>query len=159
MTAFIQFIVLKREGKWVVKANDLERFFSVQREAVDAAIRLANDSGKEGKPGAVLFQKSKSEFEKIWTYGEDPYPPARSDLPAMSGTPEPGKLADAVGLARTFRAFRCRSKTGGTQVYERDRARGCRRHCRRFGPRASSPGAISDDRDRDERNNDERWEE
>jgi hypothetical protein len=97
MTAFIQFIVLKREGKWVVKANDLERFFYVQREAVDAAIRLANDSGKEGKPGAVLFQKSKSEFEKIWTYGEDPYPPARSDLPAMSGTPEPGKLADAVG--------------------------------------------------------------
>jgi hypothetical protein len=97
MTALIQFIVLKREGKWVVKANDLERFFSVQREAVDAAIRLANDSGKEGKPGAVLFQKSKSEFEKIWTYGEDPYPPAKSDLPAMSGTPESGKLADAVG--------------------------------------------------------------
>jgi hypothetical protein len=97
MTAFTQFIVLKREGKWVVKANDLERFFSVQREAVDAAIRLANDSGKEGKPGAVLIQKSKSEFEKIWTYGEDPYPPVRSDLPAMSGTPDPGKLADAVG--------------------------------------------------------------
>ena len=97
MTALVQFIVLKREGKWVVKANDLERFFSVQREAVDAAIRLANDSGKAGKPGAVLFQKSKSEFEKIGTYGEDPYPPARSDLPAMSGTPEPGKLADAVG--------------------------------------------------------------
>ena len=97
MTAFIQFIVLNREGKWVVKASDLERFFSVQRDAVDAAIRLANDSGKEGKPGAVLLQKSKSEFEKIWTYGKDPYPPARSDLPAMSGTPEPGKLADAVG--------------------------------------------------------------
>src|SRR5215813_4899306 len=97
MNTIVQFLVLKREGKWVVKSKDLERVFSVQREAVDAAIRLANDSGKEGKPGAVLFQKSKSEFEKIWTYGEDPYPPARSDLPAMSGTPEPGKLADAVG--------------------------------------------------------------
>src|SRR5215510_15274512 len=97
MTAFIQFIVLKREGKWVVKANDLERFFSVQRDAVDAAIRLANDSGKEGKPGAVLFQKSKSKFEKIWTYGEDCYPPARSDLRAISGIPEPARLADAVG--------------------------------------------------------------
>jgi hypothetical protein len=97
MTALIQFIVLKRVGKWMVKANDLERFFSVQRDAVDAAIRLANDSGKEGKPGAVLFQKSKSKFEKIWTYGEDPYPPARSDLPAMPGTPESGKLADVVG--------------------------------------------------------------
>jgi hypothetical protein len=90
MTALVQFIVLKREDKWVVKANDLERFFSMQREAVDAAVRLANDTGKEGNPAVVLFQKSKSEYEKIWTYGEDPYPPARSDLPAMSDTPEPG---------------------------------------------------------------------
>ena len=97
MTALIQFIVLKREGKWVVRSNYLERVFSVQREAVDAAIRFANDSGKEGKPGVVLLQKSKSEFEKIWTYGEDSYPPAKSDLPATRGTPEAGKLADPIG--------------------------------------------------------------
>jgi hypothetical protein len=37
MAAIVQFIVLKRDDKWVVKANDQERFFSVQREAVDAA--------------------------------------------------------------------------------------------------------------------------
>src|SRR5215831_6519366 len=67
---------------------------SIQREAVDAAIRFANDSGKEGKPGVVLFQNSKSKFEKIWTYGQSPYPPARSDLPKVSRTPE--KLADAL---------------------------------------------------------------
>jgi len=97
MTAPIQFIVLKREGKWVVKSMDLERFFPIQREAVDAAIRFANDSGKEGKPGVVLLQKSKTKFEKIWTYGESPYPPARSDLPMMSGTAEPAKLADTLG--------------------------------------------------------------
>jgi hypothetical protein len=84
MTALIQFIVLKRKGKWVVKSKDLERIFSVQQEAVDAAIRFANDSGKEGKPGVVLFQKSKSKFEKIWTYGQSPYPPPRSDLPMVS---------------------------------------------------------------------------
>jgi hypothetical protein len=78
MNTVVQFIVLKREGKWVVKSKDLERVFSVQRE--------------EGKPGVVLFQKSKTKFEKIWTYGESPYPPVRSDLPAMSGTPEPRKL-------------------------------------------------------------------
>jgi hypothetical protein len=81
MTALIQFIVLKREGRWVVRSKDFERFFSVQREAVDAGIRLANDSGKEGKPGVVLFQKSKTKFEKIWMYSEYPYPPARLDLP------------------------------------------------------------------------------
>jgi hypothetical protein len=97
MTAVIQFLVLKRDSKWMVKSGDLERFFSTQREAVDAAIRSANDSGKDGKPGVVLFQKSKSEFEKIWAYGEDPYPPAKSDLPVTCGTPEPGKLADTIG--------------------------------------------------------------
>jgi hypothetical protein len=91
MTAPIQFIVLKREGKWVVKSKDLERVFSVQREAVDAAIRFANDSGKEGKPGVVLVQKSKSQFEKIWIYGESSYPPTKSDLPI-----EPRKLAETV---------------------------------------------------------------
>jgi hypothetical protein len=93
MTAPIQFIVLKRDGKWVVKSKDLERVFYVQREAVDAAILFANDSGKEGKPGAVLLQKSKAKFEKIWTY----YPPAKSDLPMVSRTPEPKKLVDVLG--------------------------------------------------------------
>jgi hypothetical protein len=65
MTAVIQFLVRKRDNEWVVKSRDLERLFSAQGEAVDAATRFANDSGKKGKPGVVLFQKSKSEFEKI----------------------------------------------------------------------------------------------
>jgi hypothetical protein len=97
MNTVVQLLVLKSDGKWVVKSKDLERVFSVQRAAVDVAIKLANDNGKEGKPGVVLFQRSKIEFEKIWTYGENPYPPVRSDLPAMSGRPEPGKLADTLG--------------------------------------------------------------
>ena len=98
MTALIQFIVLKRRDKWVLKSKDLERTFSRQREAVDAAVRFANDSGKEGNPAVVLFQRSKTKFEKIWTYGESPYPPARSDLPVvMLGTAEPAKLADTLG--------------------------------------------------------------
>jgi hypothetical protein len=97
MTTLIQFIVLKREDKWVVKGNNLERVFSAQRKAVDASIHLANESGKEGHPAVVLFQKSKSKFDKIWTYGESPYPPPRSDLPKTSATPEPGKLADTLG--------------------------------------------------------------
>jgi hypothetical protein len=89
MTSVVQFIVLKRRDKWVLKSKDLERIFSRQREAVDAAIRFANDSGKEGNPSVVLFQKSKTKFEKIWTYGESPYPP-ESDLPMMMlGTAEP----------------------------------------------------------------------
>ena len=97
MGAVNQFLVLKRDNKWVVKSGDLEKLFSTQREAVDAAIRLANDSGKEGKPGVVLFQKSKSEFETIWRYGESSYPPTKSDLPVTHGTPKPGKLTDTIG--------------------------------------------------------------
>jgi hypothetical protein len=62
MTTVIQFIVLKRGDKWVVKSRDLERAFSAQRDAVLAAIRFANYSGKEGKPGggAVRNRKLKS---------------------------------------------------------------------------------------------------
>jgi hypothetical protein len=97
MTTLAQFIVLKREDKWMVKGNNLERVFSAQRKAVDAAIHLANESGKEGHPAVVIFQISKTEFEKIWTYGESPYPPPRSDLPKTSGTPEPRKLPDTLG--------------------------------------------------------------
>lgn len=97
MSPAAQFIVLRRENKWMLKSKGLERFFSTQREAVDAAIRLANNSGKEGKPGVVLVQKSKTEFEKIWTYGENSYPPTKSGLAMTSGTPEPRKLAEALG--------------------------------------------------------------
>ena len=64
MAVLIQFIVLKREGKWVVKSKDLERVFSVQREAVDAAIRFANDSGKEGKPRGSTTTKIENQIRK-----------------------------------------------------------------------------------------------
>jgi hypothetical protein len=95
--AAIQFIVLRRDGQWCVRSKDLERRFGIARKAIDAAIRMANDCGKEGKPAVVMFQKSRSEFEKIWTYGEDPYPPAKSDLPAVQQMPDPPKLVDVFG--------------------------------------------------------------
>src|SRR6516162_5544387 len=99
MAVLIQLIVLKREGKWVIKSKDLERVFSVQREAVDAANRFANDSGKEGNPRLVLLQKSKTKFEKVWTYGQSF---AGSDLPIASRTREPEKLAGHPRLGETL---------------------------------------------------------
>jgi hypothetical protein len=81
--ALIQFIVLKRKGKWAVKSIDQERFFSSQREE-HAAIGLANDCGKDGKPSVVLLQKAKNKFDTIWTYGESVFPPSKSDVPALS---------------------------------------------------------------------------
>ena len=84
MSSLIQFLVHRRKGKWSVKANDFERSFSIQREAMVAAVRLANETGKNGKPSVVILQQAKNKFEKIWTYGESPYPPTISDLLAPS---------------------------------------------------------------------------
>jgi hypothetical protein len=90
----IQFIVLKRKGKWSVKSNDLERSFLVQHEAMIAAVRLANESGKNGKPSVVILQQAKNTFKKVWTYGESPYPPTMSDLLAPSEADAPPERPD-----------------------------------------------------------------
>jgi len=94
-TTLVQFVVLKREDKWVVKSKELERVFSAQHKAVEAAIKLANDSGKDGKPAVVLFQKTKSDFQKVWTYGESAYPPSKLDLRIGSAAPPPKEAVRA----------------------------------------------------------------
>jgi hypothetical protein len=99
-TTLAQFVVLKRENKWVVKSKELERVFSAQYKAVEAAIKLANDSGKDGKPAVVLFQKTKTDFQKIWTYGENTYPPSKLDL--RIGTAAPQSREAVSGSARRY---------------------------------------------------------
>ena len=47
-------------------------------------VALANECGKNGKASVVLLQAAKNQFETIWTYGESPFPPAKSDLPPLS---------------------------------------------------------------------------
>src|SRR5258707_15648761 len=94
-TTLVQFVVLKREDKWVVKSKELERVFSAQHKAVEAAIKLANDSGKDGKPAVVLFQKTKADFQKVWTYGESAYPPNKLDLRIGSAAPQPKEAVRA----------------------------------------------------------------
>jgi len=94
-TTLVQFVVLKRENKWLVKSKELERVFSVQHKAVEAAIKLANDSGKDGKPAVVLFQKTKTNFQKIWTYGESAYPPSKLDLRLGAAAPQPRETVRA----------------------------------------------------------------
>ena len=50
----------------------------------------------------MLFQKSKTKFEKIWTYGQNPYPPTRSDLPKVSGTPEYALKRELIPSGRSI---------------------------------------------------------
>ena len=83
MANVIQILVLKRRGKWSVKAGEQEQTFCDQLAAMKAGIELANETGKNGKPSTVLFQTAKSRFKKVWTYGLDPYPPTRSGLPEI----------------------------------------------------------------------------
>ena len=94
-TTLVQFVVLRREDKWVVKSKELERVFSAQHKAVEAAIKLANDSGKDGKPAVVLFQKTKTDFQKVWTYGESAYPPSKLALRIGSAAPRPKEAVRA----------------------------------------------------------------
>jgi hypothetical protein len=49
---------------------------------MQAAIRLANECGKNGKPSVVLLEGANG-FDTIWTYGESPFPPSKSDLPSL----------------------------------------------------------------------------
>lgn len=82
--ALTQFIVLKRKGNWAVKFNDQEQSFSAPLEAIQAAIRLANECGKNGKPAVVLLERAKG-FDIIWTYGESPFPPPSPICPPAEG--------------------------------------------------------------------------
>jgi len=79
MTAVVQFIVLKREDKWVFKSKDLERVFAVQREAADAASQ-ASCSSKNRKPSFRKFGSVRASTR-------------RSNLSTMSGTPKRRKSA------------------------------------------------------------------
>jgi hypothetical protein len=77
MSELVQFVVLQRSEKWVVKSRELERAFGDRRKAIHCAVELANESGKNGKPALVLAGSRRHEFAPVWTFGKDPYPPAR----------------------------------------------------------------------------------
>jgi hypothetical protein len=77
---YVQFIVLRRRNRWAVRTADQERLFPRQLEAIEAGITLANECGKNGKPSVVVLQRTKSQFDPIWTYGQNSYPPKLSAL-------------------------------------------------------------------------------
>jgi hypothetical protein len=78
MSELVQFVVLQRSEKWVVKSRELERAFGDRRKAIHCAVELANESGKNGKPALVLAGSRRHEFAPVWTFGKDRYPLERS---------------------------------------------------------------------------------
>ena len=65
----IQFIVIRQEGKWLVKSRDLERSFCNRSAAAKAAVDLANHSGKNGTPAVVISELAGGRYKTIWSCG------------------------------------------------------------------------------------------
>src|SRR6266511_6370129 len=66
---------------------------SIKQELLDLAAVCEEAANKieDRMPGGSLAMANCG----LWTYGQSPYPPARSDLPAVPRTLEPEKLVDA----------------------------------------------------------------
>ena len=75
---FRQIIVLKVKERWTVRSDRTpESTFPDQRDALKAAVNLAEDLGKNGSPARVmLLDLRKGIGQPFWTYGQDAYPPS-----------------------------------------------------------------------------------
>lgn len=63
----IKIVVHRKHGKWMVRSAEPDGVLLPERKAAaKAAIELAHQSGKDGKPAQVVMQNGKS-FETIWT--------------------------------------------------------------------------------------------
>jgi len=83
--ALNQFIVLKRKGLWAVKSNDHEQSCSSQMEAIHAAIKLANECGKNGKTSVVLLQAAKKSVRDDLDLRREPFSSRQVGLAAAVG--------------------------------------------------------------------------
>ena len=70
-----QVIVRRQGGKWTVKVRELERVFADEAGAMNCAMQLAHESGKNGSPGVVLLHGEDATLKEIWAYGKDVLPP------------------------------------------------------------------------------------
>src|SRR4030081_2855659 len=87
--AFVQFVLRQRKGTWSVTSADLDRSFAARATALKAAVELANESGKNGKPAVLCAGGEGGKYEAVWTYGTDPYPPTGLKQPG-GRTPDSG---------------------------------------------------------------------
>jgi hypothetical protein len=54
-----------------------------------------------GSASETRYEAPRTAIQKIWTYGESPYPPPRSDLPAMLGDAGAAKIGGHRRLRRS----------------------------------------------------------
>ena len=76
-----QVIVLKNKGRWVLRHAGGEKPHPTQVAALKAAVEIAYQSGKNGRPAKVMLVDAKLGLARaFWTYGQDTYPASFKDV-------------------------------------------------------------------------------
>lgn len=70
------YYVVKHQGEWKVKMNDVHYGpYATQAAAITAAKSAAHANARKSVDSQVLVQGENNQFRTEWTYGKDPFPP------------------------------------------------------------------------------------
>jgi len=73
--AEVRYLVVKRNDGWkIVSGNSRFGPFPDRLRAIDAAIELADKTGRDGRDSQVLVRGEDRQLRIEWTYGRDPFP-------------------------------------------------------------------------------------
>jgi hypothetical protein len=73
--AEVRYLVVKRNGAWKIVSGSLQMGpYADRLLAIDAAIELADRSGRDGRDSQVLVRGEDKRLRIEWTYGRDPFP-------------------------------------------------------------------------------------
>jgi len=73
--AEVRYLVVKRNGAWKIVSGSLQMGpYADRLLAIDAAIELADRSGRDGRDSQVLVRGEDKRVRIEWTYGRDPFP-------------------------------------------------------------------------------------
>ena len=73
--AEVRYLVVKRNDGWrIVTGSSRLGPFADRLAAIDAAIELADRTGRDGRDSQVLVRADDRQLRIEWTYGRDPFP-------------------------------------------------------------------------------------
>ena len=90
-----QLPLLSQNGHWLMRFRGKRVEFVDRESAVRAAILEAFENSRNGTPTQVVCIDDQLAIEIVWTYGEDPAPPA-----ALGDTPAAAPAHGSVRPAR-----------------------------------------------------------
>ncbi|MEO6216339.1 MAG: hypothetical protein ABIO86_09930 [Sphingomonas sp.] len=69
------YFVREDGSRWTVSHSGAEYPYQTRDMAIGAAVDAANTSGKRGHDARVHIRGDGQEWQIVWRYGLDPYPP------------------------------------------------------------------------------------